>query len=614
MRAINYVKENYLLLLILLLAAALRLYHLDFQSIWIDEIHTMIEANPDMSMKEFDEIIMFREGIPHFYFLAVRLFFEIFGYSTFTARFFSAVVGIVSVYVIYLLGKELYNKRAGLVAASLLAVNQFHIYYSQEARSYALLLLFTILAFYRLLLFVKNPTWRTAVFFGLCSGLIPHAHPIGLTVILAQYLVVLFVLVKTVPAQRKQFFVMSFFSGIIALLVFYPVYRIVSKVSDITSFWVTMPTPDVFTQLISEFLGKSELTFFIFSALFLFYVISLFKQTSDGKSWKDLEKSRLITSFLVFTSWIGIAFLIPLIRSYLQIPMIVSRYFINVLPVILLMVAIGAALIRSGLVRTVVISSLLLLSIVDLLVVKNYYNTVTKSQFREVTELVIKKNAMQDKVISAYGWLLSYYLDKGKSVKETIEMPLESYINAMRNQSIPMESFWYVDGSLRPYNLSPEDQKFLEDNFTMTASVAKHDAWARHYVSKVPPVFDNAVDLRSFTPSNFDSLGNLLIFESGTVVSPWLRLQQGKYTLVLLGNSVPNPPINGENAHIKVFVNEKEVGATFLSEKDGTPENTYPFELPTNTKTRIKLVFDNDFSNDKTDRNVIIRAIKVVKR
>ena len=43
---IKIIKENGVLLIIIFLATFLRFYHLDFQSIWLDEIHTMIESDP----------------------------------------------------------------------------------------------------------------------------------------------------------------------------------------------------------------------------------------------------------------------------------------------------------------------------------------------------------------------------------------------------------------------------------------------------------------------------------------------------------------------------------------------------------------------------------------
>ena len=52
----------------LLLATILRLYHLDFQSLWMDELYTMNVSNPKLSWLEFHKQMLKREGFPHLYF------------------------------------------------------------------------------------------------------------------------------------------------------------------------------------------------------------------------------------------------------------------------------------------------------------------------------------------------------------------------------------------------------------------------------------------------------------------------------------------------------------------------------------------------------------------
>src|SRR5690606_37573903 len=102
---------------------------------------------------------------------------------------------IASVYAIYLLGRELYNKRAGLIAALLLTVNLYHITYSQEARSYILLVLFCTVAFYRLAIFLKRPSVRNAVLYGVFAALMFHAHIVSLITLGGQALLILFMLI-----------------------------------------------------------------------------------------------------------------------------------------------------------------------------------------------------------------------------------------------------------------------------------------------------------------------------------------------------------------------------------------------------------------------------------
>ena len=80
------IKFNFILIGILVLAAFFRFYNLGFQGAWLDEIHTLKEADPNLSFKELHEVIMWREGIPHFYFILVRFFGIIFTHSLFSIR------------------------------------------------------------------------------------------------------------------------------------------------------------------------------------------------------------------------------------------------------------------------------------------------------------------------------------------------------------------------------------------------------------------------------------------------------------------------------------------------------------------------------------------------
>jgi uncharacterized membrane protein len=60
------------------------------------------------------------------------------GSEEWVLRLPSALVGLLSIYLLYRLGSALFDRLTGLAAALLLAVSPFHVWYSQEARMYAL--------------------------------------------------------------------------------------------------------------------------------------------------------------------------------------------------------------------------------------------------------------------------------------------------------------------------------------------------------------------------------------------------------------------------------------------------------------------------------------------
>jgi hypothetical protein len=139
--------------LILLLAAALRLFRIGNQSLWADEGNSVALAA--RSLREISAAAAADIHPPLYYWL-LSLWTRIFGTSEIAVRSLSAVWGVVLVWLVYQIGSRLFDKRTGTVAALLAAVNPFLIYYSQEARMYAQLAALAALLFYALIRFILH--------------------------------------------------------------------------------------------------------------------------------------------------------------------------------------------------------------------------------------------------------------------------------------------------------------------------------------------------------------------------------------------------------------------------------------------------------------------------
>ncbi|MCS6846239.1 MAG: glycosyltransferase family 39 protein [Anaerolineae bacterium] len=123
---------------ILLLAAVLRFYKIGAQSLWYDEGNSARIAERSLAL-----IVEGAAGDIHppLYYIALKYWRAAFGESEATLRAFSATCGVLTVLCAYLIGRDAFGRRVGLIAAFLLAVMPFAIYYAQEARMYALLAL-----------------------------------------------------------------------------------------------------------------------------------------------------------------------------------------------------------------------------------------------------------------------------------------------------------------------------------------------------------------------------------------------------------------------------------------------------------------------------------------
>ena len=124
-----------LLLLIFLVAFALRLYRLGYQSLWYDEAVSIHLATKDLlGLTQHTA----RDIHPPLYYYLLHFWVRAAGTSEFSAAFLSLVFGILLVAACYRLGTELYDRRVGLLTAFLVAVSPFNLWYSQEIRMYTL--------------------------------------------------------------------------------------------------------------------------------------------------------------------------------------------------------------------------------------------------------------------------------------------------------------------------------------------------------------------------------------------------------------------------------------------------------------------------------------------
>jgi uncharacterized membrane protein len=140
MSLVNKFKQPHVwvLLGILVLAAFLRLYKIDAQSLWYDEGNSARIAERSLQL-----IVEGAAGDIHppLYYIVLKYWRAAFGEGEAALRSLSALAGVLTVLFAYLIGRDLFRRRIGLIASFLYAVMPFAVYYGQEARMYALLAL-----------------------------------------------------------------------------------------------------------------------------------------------------------------------------------------------------------------------------------------------------------------------------------------------------------------------------------------------------------------------------------------------------------------------------------------------------------------------------------------
>jgi len=210
-------KTKHLLLIILLLATVLRFYNFASQDVYTDEVligiraigmvdfsASSVQTSPWQWVNEVPSWMhLSMHDHPILGFFIPNIFFKIFGLNTIGLRLACVLAGILSVYILYLIGKKLFNEKVGLIAAFILSINPYHLWVSRVGLQESILILFILLAFYFFLksLLDKKYILATWTLFGICI----------LTKLTAIILLPIFFVIIIYKKQLKEFLFSKYF-------------------------------------------------------------------------------------------------------------------------------------------------------------------------------------------------------------------------------------------------------------------------------------------------------------------------------------------------------------------------------------------------------------------
>ena len=191
----GWLERNYqvLLLALMALAGALRFWGLG-NDLWMDEVFSLVGAGRSSPGQI---ISLYTDDNHHTLFvLLARISTAAFGESAFSFRLPSALFGIASIWAVAHLGRLVFNRRTAILAAALLTLMYQHVWFSQNARGYTILLFCTVVASYLFLMGLQSGRWRYWVCYALVVALGSFAHLTGIFVGLGHGLVLLMLLAR----------------------------------------------------------------------------------------------------------------------------------------------------------------------------------------------------------------------------------------------------------------------------------------------------------------------------------------------------------------------------------------------------------------------------------
>jgi mannosyltransferase len=157
-----------------ILAAVLRFYDLGHQGFWFDEANTamLVRLSPGKMLG----LIPHSESTPPLYYCVAWLWTRVFGNAEAGLRSLSAVAGVLTVPVAFAAAAKLISRRAGVIAAALTACSPLLIWYSQEARSYELLVLLSAISLLGFAYARDGPSRRALALWVVASALALATH------------------------------------------------------------------------------------------------------------------------------------------------------------------------------------------------------------------------------------------------------------------------------------------------------------------------------------------------------------------------------------------------------------------------------------------------------
>lgn len=318
-------KLDYILLgVVLLVAAVLRLWKLGQVPFMHDEFSALFRLN----YGNFKDLI--QQGVKldgHPAGVQVFLYFwtKLVGWNAFWVKLPFALLGIGSVYLIYVIGRQWFNRKTGLLAAAFFAVSQYTVFYSQLARPYAPGLFFVLLMTYfwnKILFDVKKPTVGLGIGMALAAWLAALAHNFSAAQAGLIFLTGLFFLKK----ERRKFY---WLSGIGAFLLYaphLPIFYHQFFINGGVGGWLDKPSSSFLLDFFQYTMNYAPL--FIFNVgFFIIYPFILQKP----------EKRKLPIRWAA-VAWFLITFLLAFVYSLLREPIIQFSTLLFCFPFLIIVV------------------------------------------------------------------------------------------------------------------------------------------------------------------------------------------------------------------------------------------------------------------------------------
>lgn len=374
-----------------LAAFYLRISTLTAESLWWDEVITLNQSRSSLS----DLIRMVAaDNYPPLHNILVQVSLRLLGETEFALRLPSAILGSLTVLLVYWVGALLGSRWGGLIAAILLTVAGFHIWYSQEARTYALMACAATAYAGTLLWVAANPSWPRTIANVLAASALLYSHPYGMFLFasLGGAMFLLILLRRSEWAIGPvRFVVIQAIAGL-AFLPWAFVLLARTKAMDATVGWIPEVTALRVLYYLMQLMTGPAMLLAAFAGAVMLLVL----------------KPRSTTPIILLGAWALGPLVIGVVLSLVTQPLLVQRYLIGSLPALLLVIGI-ATMKLTGIARYAAIAFVAFAGLSSYVA----FWPPARADFRGIAhELEARMTPDDCLVIWSWAWIgLDYYLE-----------------------------------------------------------------------------------------------------------------------------------------------------------------------------------------------------------
>ena len=376
-----------------LVAFFLRCYRLADKNIWWDEGWSVWLAQKDLAW------IALRTAMdehPPLHYWLLHFWNMVAGTDAFTGRFVSLFFGVLTVALMYRIGKRVGGSWVGLLAALFLATARFHIWWSQDIKNYTPSIFFAFVAVWfglhviaRSVATKQSPIrdWKASIAYALFAALAMWTHYLAALVLLALSIYVITVYVLRYKQSAIRPIISWILASILAALLFAPW---LSMYLQNAASWQAAPTFDfvVFLKLVATVLplgvttnideyAVATIILTILSGLGILANSKIKNQNSKSQMQIENSEFRIPNSEFLFAL---IVILPPLLVYALSLtpvsffaPKIQARYLLVLLPAYVMLLSFGV-IVLSRFSKYLGIVTTILVLVANGLVLNDYYN------------------------------------------------------------------------------------------------------------------------------------------------------------------------------------------------------------------------------------------------